>query len=313
MRVGFAGTPAFAARALEAIHRRGHTVALVLTQPDRPFGRGLATRASDVKAYAVAHGLPLAQPPSLRTEDALAVVREAALDVLVVAAYGLILPKAVLELPACGCLNIHASLLPRWRGAAPIARAIEAGDRETGITIMRMDAGLDTGPIVTASAIPIEPRETAGSLHDKLAALGAELIVRTLDGLVREGALASMPQPAGSATYAAKIETRDTLLDWSADAEALDRRIRALSPSPGAIVAWHDKPLKIRAAHPAGGDRGPAPGTIVAATPEGIDVACGHGVMRVTEVQPAGGRAMSAHAFALGHRVRVGDAFGNGR
>jgi len=266
-----------------------------------------------VKSLAHARGLPLAQPANLRSDDARAPIRDAALDVLVVAAYGLILPQAVLDLPKFGCLNIHASLLPRWRGAAPIARAIEAGDETTGITIMRMDAGLDTGPIVAQRAIPLDPRETAGSLHDKLAALGGIMIVEALDTLARTGQLAATPQPAAGATYAAKVMNVDTFVDWRRDAAALDRQIRALAPQPGAAGTWHGEPVKIRRALAVEGHRKAEPGTIVGVAAAGVDVACGTGILRVTEVQPAGGRAMPAHAFAVGRRVGPGDRFGNGR
>jgi methionyl-tRNA formyltransferase len=312
MRVGFAGTPEFAARALAALHESGHTIPLVLTQPDRPSGRGMSLTASPVKRYAQAHGLPLAQPPGLRNADIQAQLRAVDLDVLVVAAYGLILPQAVLDWPRHGCLNIHASLLPRWRGAAPIARAIEAGDTETGITIMRMDAGLDTGPIVAMRALAIEPRDTAASLEVRLTDLGATMIVDALDALARDGVLPSTPQPAIGATYAAKIRAADAAIDWSNDAHSLDRQVRAVSPSPGAAFAWRGKPVKVRGAVPLEDPASATPGAVIALGARGIDVACGAGVLRLTEVQPAGGRTMPAQAFALGHRVQAGDRFDNG-
>jgi methionyl-tRNA formyltransferase len=312
LRVGFAGTPAFAALALEAIVRRGFRIPLVLTQPDRPFGRGLAQKPSAVKTVAVAHGLPIAQPPALKSDAAQQALRDAALDVLVVAAYGLILPQSVLDLPRHGGLNIHASLLPRWRGAAPIARAIEAGDTETGITIMRMDAGLDTGPIVAMRALAIEPRDTAASLEVRLTDLGATMIVDALDALARDGVLPSTPQPAIGATYAAKIRAADAAIDWSNDAHSLDRQVRAVSPSPGAAFAWRGKPVKVRGAVPLEDPASATPGAVIALGARGIDVACGAGVLRLTEVQPAGGRTMPAQAFALGHRVQAGDRFDNG-
>jgi len=266
-----------------------------------------------VKTLAQAHALPIAQPADLRSDDTRAPIRDAALDVLVVAAYGLILPQAVLDLPKCGCLNVHASLLPRWRGAAPIERAIEAGDETTGITIMRMDAGLDTGPIVTQRAIPLDSRETAASLHDKLAALGATMIVEALDALARTGELAATPQPSAGTTYAAKVTSVDTRIDWRRDAGALDRQIRALTPRPGATASWHGEAVKIRRAVVVEGRREADPGTIVAVSTDGLDVACGSAMLRVTEVQPAGGREMAAHAFAVGRHVAAGDRFGNGR
>ena len=266
-----------------------------------------------MKAHAGGHGLPVAQPASLRSDAARALVRDAALDVLVVAAYGLILPQAVLDVPKYGCLNIHASLLPRWRGAAPIARAVEAGDATSGITVMKMDAGLDTGPIVAQRAVALDARETAGSLHDKLAALGAAMIVEALDALARSGTLSGTPQPQAGVTYAAKITAADTLLDWTRDAVSLDRRVRALSPHPGAVARWNGAALKIRGAQARDEPSSAPPGTVVAVAPSGIDVACGRGVLRVSEVQPASGRAMPAHAFAVGHRVFVGARLGNGR
>jgi len=356
MRVGFAGTPAFAALALAALHEHGYTIPVVLTQPDRPFGRGLATAASPVKRFAVDHGLPVEQPPSLKPDVVQRALRDLPLDVLVVAAYGLILPQAVLDWPRHGCLNLHASLLPRWRGAAPIARAIAAGDATTGITIMRMDAGLDTGPIVTAQPMPIDSRETTGALTGRLADLGASMIVDVLDTLGRDGRLRVTPQPAEGMTYAAKITRADTLVDWAQRALTLDRRIRALAPSPAALAGWRGKPVKIHAALPLGSGGGEpadarsaspvdapsaspadapsatpvdgrmaaapvdadapthAPGTIIAVGTRGIDVACGAGtVLRVTEVQPAAGRSMPAHAFATGYRVVAGERFEPGR
>jgi methionyl-tRNA formyltransferase len=314
--VGFAGTSAFAACALAAIRRYGATIPLVLTQPDRPFGRGLATAASPVKRFAVEHRLAVLQPASLKAEPAQRQLFETPLDVLVVAAYGLILPPAVLAWPRHGCLNIHASLLPRWRGAAPIARAIEAGDATSGITIMQMDAGLDTGPIVAACALSIAARETAGTLHDRLAALGASMIVDALDRLAGDGRLAATPQPAEGATYSAKIARADTLIDWTQGAALLDCRIRALAPTPGAIAAWQGKAVKLRAALPLASGAHAPPGTVIATGPEGIDVACGAddgSVLRLTELQPASGRTMPAHAFAAGYRVGAGARFGAGR
>jgi len=311
MRVGFAGTPEFAARALAALHEGGYTIPLVLTQPDRPSGRGMVPSASPVKRYAQVHGLPLAQPPGLRNVDVQAQLRDVDVAVLVVAAYGLILPQAVLDWPRHGCLNIHASLLPRWRGAAPIARAIEAGDRESGITIMQMDAGLDTGPIVTAEMLPIGPRETAGALHDRLAALGARLVVDALAGLARDGALTSRSQPADGVTYAAKIERADRDVDWRASAQAIDRKVRALAPAPGALAGWDGVQTRIVAAEPVGeAAPGKTPGEVVAVSPAGIAVCCGNGtVLRLTSVQPASGRTMPAAAFAAGRGVAPGGRF----
>jgi methionyl-tRNA formyltransferase len=317
MRVGFAGTPEFAACALSAIHRHGCTIPLVLTQPDRPYGRGMALAPSAVKRYAVENGLPLRQPSSLKPEPTQAALAETTLDILVVAAYGLILPPTVLAWPLHGCVNIHASLLPRWRGAAPIARAIEAGDTSSGITIMQMERGLDTGPMIAQQSVATGARETAGTLHDRLAALGARMIVDSLKRLARDGALRSTPQPGEGVTYAAKIERSDASIDWTENAAMLDRRIRALSPAPGADIRWQGGAVKIRAAFPLDLHARHDPGTIVAVGQQGIDVVCGAnanlGVLRVTEVQPAGGRRMPAHAFAAGRGVVPGGRFEAGR
>ena len=311
MRVGFAGTPEFAARALAALREGGYTIPLVLTQPDRPSGRGMMPSASPVKRYAQAHGLPLAQPPELRNTAVQTQLRGVDLDVMVVAAYGLILPQAVLDWPRHGCLNIHASLLPRWRGAAPIARAVEAGDRESGITIMQMDAGLDTGPIVAAEALPVGPRETAGGLHDRLAELGARLVGDALAALARDGALATRSQPSEGVTYAAKITRADRDVDWRSSAEAIDRKVRALSPAPGALAGWQDAQVGIASAEPL--DRvapGKMPGEVLAVAAAGIDVCCGDAtVLRLTSVQPASGRRMPAAAFAAGRNLAPGGRF----
>jgi methionyl-tRNA formyltransferase len=313
MRVGFAGTPAFAARALAAVHANGFTIPVVLTQPDRPFGRGLALAASPVKRYAADHALPLLQPPSLKCDTVQAALRDIPIDVLVVAAYGLILPQPVLDWPRHGCLNVHASLLPRWRGAAPVARAVEAGDAVSGITIMQMDAGLDTGAIVTAQALELGARETTGTLTDRLAIVGASMIVDALCALERDGRLPAMPQPVDGATYAAKICRADTLIDWTQDAEAVDRRVRALAPSPGALAGWRGKPVKVHAAVPVEAKVAANAGMVVAVGAYGIDVACGTGALRLTHLQPAAGRSMPAQAFAAGHHVAAGERFEPGR
>ncbi len=308
LRVGFAGTPPFAAQALDAIVAHGFAVPLVLTQPDRPSGRGMAVQASPVKDAAARHGLTVAQPASLKSEDARAPLLAVELDVLVVAAYGLILPSAVLNWPRHGGLNIHASLLPRWRGAAPIQHAILAGDAQTGITIMQMDAGLDTGPIVDTTIVPIAPRETAGSLTAKLAETGARAIVDALVRLEREGGLASQPQPSDGATYASKIERAHAAIDWSEPATAIDRRVRAFDPAPGAFALLDGLMVKIWEAAPVRG-AGVAPGTIAAIDADAMVVGCGEGGLRVRTVQPAGGKRMSAHAFATGRRLEAGARF----
>ena len=310
MRVGFAGTPAFAASALAAILARGFAVPVVVTQPDRPQGRGLKTAAPPVKALAAEHGLAVQQPASLKTDAARAALLALPIDVLDVAAYGLILPQAVLAWPRHGCLNIHASLLPRWRGAAPIHRALLAGDAETGITIMEMDAGLDTGPIHDVARIPVAQRETGGSLHDTLARLGAQAVVGVLDRLARDGTLRGTPQPAEGVTYASKITRADTAIDWRTEAAAIDRQVRAFDPAPGAFTALAGVPVKLWVAEPAAGVARPAdPGVVLATEAGGLVVACGRGALRLIELQPAGGRRMAAAAFAAGRRIAAGDRF----
>ena len=311
MRVGFAGTPAFAATALQAILDAGFAVPVVLTQPDRPKGRGLRVEPSPVKALAIAHGLPVLQPASLKVADARAAVVAIPVDVLVVAAYGLILPPAILDWPRHGCLNIHASLLPRWRGAAPIQRALLAGDAETGVTIMQMDPGLDTGPTLDVVRIPIGARETTGTLHDRLATAGAGAIVSVLRRLAGGELPVATPQPAEGATYAAKIERTETGIDWRLPAAAIERRVRAFDPAPGATTSLGGAPVKIWRAEvadvPAAGAE---PGDVVGATAAGIVVACGAGALRVVELQPAGGRRVSAAAFVAGRRIAPGQRFG---
>ena len=313
MRVGFAGTPEFAATALAAIVHAGFSVPLVLTQPDRPKGRGLALGASPVKRLALTKGLAVLQPATLKDTAVVSAVTETALDVLVVAAYGLILPAAILAWPRHGCINIHASCLPRWRGAAPIVRAIEAGDLATGITLMQMDAGLDTGPIIAAREVAIGADDTAGTLSHKLAEAGARAIVETLGELAHRGMLASTPQPAEGVTYAAKIMRADRIVDWASDAAAIARKLRALSPAPGAFAQWNGASLKVWGAEPVVRTSAAAPGDVLRVNQEGIDVACGKttagGTLRLREVQPAGARRMTAHAFALGHHIAVGMRF----
>jgi methionyl-tRNA formyltransferase len=299
--------------ALRAILAAGPTVPLVLTQPDRPHGRGLKPHASPVKAVALEHGLTVQQPPTLRTPEVQAALRAVDLDVLVVAAYGLILPPTVLAWPRHGCLNIHASRLPRWRGAAPIARAIEAGDPMTGVSIMRMDAGLDTGPVIETVDVPVGAHDTAGTLHDTLAAVGARAMVDVLARLARDGALAAAPQRAEGATYAAKIAREEGALDWSRDAAVLERRIRAFTPTPGAFTTHQGRIVKVTAAalvpDAEAGEPG-EPGEVVTVAAGHVDVACSGGVLRLLGVTPAGGRAMAAGAFARGHGVTPGTRLG---
>jgi methionyl-tRNA formyltransferase len=304
LRVAFAGTPPFAASALAALLDAGHEVALVLTQPDRPQGRGLKLAPSAVKRLAVERGLTVLQPPTLKGLPPPAGARP---DVLVVAAYGLILPQAVLDWPRHGAINIHASLLPRWRGAAPIQRALLAGDEETGISIMQMDPGLDTGPVIARAVVPIAPRDTAGTLTARLAAGGAEAIVRTLAQLSKTGVLASQPQDATAATYAGKIARAEAAIRWNEDAVTIDRVVRALDPRPGAFATLQGATIKIWAAEPVEGIG--RPGQIVSADGNGVLVACGRGALRVRELQRAGARRLSAASFLDGYPVAPGATF----
>jgi methionyl-tRNA formyltransferase len=304
MRVAFAGTPEFARAALAAILEAGFSVPLVLTQPDRPAGRGQKLQASPVKQLALAHGIAVHQPERLKDPATHEPLRAAAADILVVAAYGLILPQAVLDIPRHGCLNIHASLLPRWRGAAPIQRAIEAGDAATGVTLMRMAAGLDTGPMLLKEAIPIAADDNAASLHDKLAALGAGLIVA---GLRRYDELVPEPQPAAGVTYANKIDKAEAALDLSRPADELARRIRAFDPFPGATAVLDGSIVKLWRA--AAIDASGAPGTVLAADGRGIVVACGAGALRITELQKPGGKRLAAADWLHGCPLVAGRRF----
>ncbi len=308
LRVAFAGTPEFAAVALRALHAAGHTIPLVLTQPDRPAGRGMKLQASPVKQLALDLGLALAQPRSLRLDgrfpdDAAAAreaLRAAAPDAMVVAAYGLILPPWVLELPPRGCLNIHASLLPRWRGAAPIHRAIEAGDTQTGITIMQMDAGLDTGPMRLRAVEPIGPDDTTGSLHDRLAALGGRLVVQALQALDQP----PQPQPAEGVTYAHKIDKAESAIDWALPAAVIERRVRAFDPFPGAhfqldgqaVKLWHAQPV------PGAGE----PGRVLPSPPGTLHVACGQGALALLALQRPGGRRLPVADWLRAQPVAAG-------
>ena len=307
MRLVFAGTPDFAAAALKALIAAGHDIPLVLTQPDRPAGRGMKLRMSPVKELAMAHGLTVAQPDNLKTGDERQPLLDSQADVMVVAAYGLLLPQAVLDMPRLGCVNIHASLLPRWRGAAPIHRAIEAGDTETGITLMQMDKGLDTGAMLRRTALPILDTDTTGSLHDRLAELGAREIVALLPDL-EAGRVAATPQDATGATYAAKIGKEDTRLVWRLTARELDRRIRAFNPFPGAWCLLDEAPLKIWRARPVAGHG--VPGQILDLDRQGIRLACGEGALEIVEVQKAGGKRLTVEAFLSGHELRAGQVLG---
>ncbi len=304
LRVGFAGTPAFAQKALQAILDARFDVVVVLTQPDRPSGRGMQLTPSPVKTLALGRRIPVEQPLSLRDDEAQAMLRAYDLDVLVVVAYGLILPQAVLELPRAGCLNIHASLLPRWRGAAPIHRAIEAGDAETGVCIMQMDAGLDTGGVVDEARLPILPMETTAQLHDRLAALGAERIVAILQKLAAGETLLAQAQPEAGVTYAHKLEKAEARLDVSAPAALLDRKIRAYNPFPGAVLQAGDQPIKIWQASIVQ-EQG-LPGTVLTADDAGVVMACGEGALRLEVLQAPGGKRLPAADFLRGHPLPAG-------
>lgn len=308
LRVAFAGTPEFALRPLQALAESRHEIVGVLTQPDRPAGRGRHLTASPVKREAVARGWPIDQPVTLKIEPALAALKSWRPDVLVVVAYGLILPPAVLEIPRLGCVNIHASLLPRWRGAAPIQRAILEGDAQTGVSIMRMDAGLDTGPVFLQRYAPIDAAVTAGELQERLATLGAQALLEVLAGLAA-GTMQAAPQPAFGATYARKIEKAEALIDWRCDAAAVARQVRAFHPWPIAETRHGAGQLRIHraaalrelpAALTVGRGMSSAPGTVLGLHEEALCVACGDGVLAVQELQRPGRKAVSAREFARG-------------
>lgn len=302
MRVVFMGTPDFAVPALEALVAAGHEIAAVYSQPPRPAGRGQKDRPSPVQARAEALGLPVRTPRSLRDPEAQADFAALRPDAAVVVAYGLILPQAVLDAPARGCLNIHASLLPRWRGAAPIHRAVIAGDAETGVSIMQMEAGLDTGPVLLREATPIGPEDTTGTMHDRLAEIGARLVVAAL---ARLDSLASEPQPEAGASYAAKIDKAEAEVDWARPAPEIDRQIRGLSPFPGAWTLVRGQRVKLLASRQAQGQG--APGTVLDAA---LTVACGTGALRLTRLQRAGRGAQGTEEFLRGFPVEPGETLG---
>lgn len=320
MNVVFAGTPEFASQALDALLAAELAVPLVLTQPDRPAGRGLKLHPSPVKKLAQSHGIAVAQPRGLRldgrfAEDA-AQARDAIdacqPDVMVVAAYGLILPQWVLDAPRLGCINIHASLLPRWRGAAPIHRAIEAGDPETGVTLMQMDAGLDTGDMLACQSVAIAPDDTTASLHDRLAALGARMVVQALKQL-EHGPLARTPQPLEGVSYAHKISKAEARIDWRQSATVIARRVRALHPSPGTVTAMGSESIKILECEIDSNqfNKNERKGLVLAVSDAGITVACGEGSVRLTRLQRAGGKPLAARDFVRGHAIEPGMQFAN--
>ncbi len=321
MKIVFAGTPVFARTALERLHGAGIEIALVLTQPDRPAGRGMKLQASPVKQFALAHGIAVAQPRSLRLDgkypdDATAArqaLAAAQADAMVVVAYGLLLPQWVLDAPCLGCFNIHASWLPRWRGAAPIHRAIEAGDTQTGVTIMQMDAGLDTGDRLLREALAIAPNDTTARLHDRLADLGARLIVDAL-ALAASDGLQPVPQPSEGVTYAHKIEKAEAAIDWRQAAAVIARRVRAFDPFPGAQTVLAGETIKLWSAQVATAETAcapgeAAPGQVLAVGADGIQVQTGEGELLVTELQRPGGKRLAAGEYLRGHRIEVGQRF----
>lgn len=310
MRIVFAGTPAFALPTLRALQGGAHEIIAVYTQPDRPAGRGQRLSVGPVKEYALAQRLPVHQPSTLQREAAtLAALMP---DVMVVVAYGLLLPAAVLTIPRHGCINVHASLLPRWRGAAPIARAIEAGDSETGITVMQMDTGLDTGPILLQRRTAISASDTTSTLEDRLAQLGADSLVAALADLARNRLTPQLQDPT-RACYAPKLQKHEAVIDWSQPAEQLHRKVRAFNPRPVATTTWRGTPLRLWDVGPLSSTNRPTqpPGTIVAADADGVRVQTGDGVLSITRLQVAGGRALTAREFLNGTRLRLGDCFGS--
>ena len=318
MRVIFAGTPEFARVALAQLHTAGFEVPLVFSQPDRPAGRGMKMQQSAVKQWALAHHISVAQPRSLRLDGkypddarlARDAIEAARADVMVVAAYGLILPQWVLDEPRLGCLNIHASLLPRWRGAAPIHRAIEAGDSHTGVTIMQMDAGLDTGDMLLVEQLAIEPQETTETLHDKLAALGGRLVVQALEMAACGGQIAT-PQPAQGVSYAHKVEKPEAVIDWTQPAALIERRIRAFQPFPVAVSTLGTEPIKFRAAEVLAlvSPPGAVPGEVLAVSDQGVDICALDAVIRAVRLQKAGGKPLSVADFLHGFEIRPGMRF----
>ncbi len=310
LKVVFAGTPEFARVALEAVVHAGHDVVMVMTQPDRPAGRGMQLHASPVKQFAIEKNIPVIQPTSLKVSgqygdearDALSRLQDLDFDVMVVAAYGLILPQEVFDIAEragrAGCLNIHASLLPRWRGAAPIHRAIEAGDCETGIAIMQMDLGLDTGAVIAMNRMPIAANETTATLHDALAKMGALMIVETLNRFARERSLKSAPQALEGITYAHKIMKDEAKIDWQKDAKAIDLKIRAFNPFPGATLLDGESVIKVWRSSLIDDESRSVPGTIIDITQDGVQIAGGKGSILLTELQRAGGKKMSASQLA---------------
>ncbi|MEW8628122.1 MAG: methionyl-tRNA formyltransferase [Candidatus Thiodiazotropha sp.] len=302
LKIIFAGTPDFAAAALKALLTTEHQIIAVYTQPDRPAGRGRKVQFSPVKQLAVEHDLQVFQPKTLKDPEAQQILQQHQADLMVVVAYGLLLPQAVLDIPRLGCINIHASLLPRWRGAAPIQRAILAGDEASGVTIMQMEAGLDTGPMLSIRSTPIDPGETGGSLHDRLAELGSEALIEVLPGL-SDGTVEAVPQDDSLANYASKLDKEEARIDWSQPALQIDRQVRAFNPWPVAHCLYGDKVMRVWNSEVVSADRSAAPGEVVATGKAGFDVATGEGVLRITQLQMPGKRAMSAGDFLNAHTM----------
>lgn len=311
LRIIFAGTPDFAASALAALIQSEHKIVAVYTQPDRPAGRGRKLHASPVKELALAYNIPVLQPENLKDAQTQEILRSFNADVMVVAAYGLILPQAVLDLPRLGCLNIHASLLPRWRGAAPIQRAIAAGDKGSGISIMQMNAGLDTGDILQRSSCPITQTDSGGDLHDRLAEMGARAILKTLEDLARDK-VTPIAQDDSQATYAHKLDKKDALINWQNPATKIERLIRAFNPWPVAFTHINDKTLRVWQAQVLAQNSDLVAGTVIACDKKGIDISCGEGVLRLLKLQPPGSKAMDVAAFMNGHAklLAVGSILG---
>ncbi|WP_372523163.1 methionyl-tRNA formyltransferase [Sulfuricaulis sp.] len=309
MNLIFAGTPAFAVPALEALLRAGHVIRAVYTQPDRPAGRGRKLMASAVKQCAQKHGIEIRQPEKLTGEEGR--LRVDAPDAIIVIAYGLLLPESILAIPRYGCINVHASLLPRWRGAAPIPRAIEAGDADTGVSIMQMEAGLDTGPVLAEARLPIHDNDTAQTLHDRLAQLGADTLISTLERRAR-GDIRPQPQNTSRACYAKKLRKEESALDWTQPAAVLNRKIRALVPWPVASTTWRGKTLRLWEAGPLVKKNTPGvPGTVVQAEAGGVCVLTGEGVLTITRLQAEGGKILTAGDFLNGHPLAAGDRMGD--
>lgn len=304
LKIIFAGTPDFAASALSALIDSEHDIVAVYTQPDRPAGRGRKLHSSPVKEFALEHNIPVLQPENLKQAETQEKLRTFNADVMVVAAYGLILPQVVLDIPRLGCLNIHASLLPRWRGAAPIQRAIAAGDKKSGITIMQMNAGLDTGDILQISSCPITDKDSGGDLHDRLAEIGATSILETLK-ILESDQLKATVQDDALATYAHKLDKKEAIIDWQKSAADIERLVRAFNPWPVAFTYLNDKTLRIWQAQALPDNSELETGTVITCDKKGIDISCGEGVLRILKLQPSGSKAMDVAAFMNGHAKQL--------